>query len=98
VGRWENDTLIVETTGSNDRVWLDGVGHPRSEAMRMTERYRLGDVGHLGVEIAFDDYRMYNKPFTVRLPIRFRRTRTSWNMSATKTRRIARTWLIPRLE
>jgi hypothetical protein len=67
VGRWENDTLIVETIGLNDKVWLDGVGHPRSEAMRMTERYRRRDVGHLDVDITFDDPKMYNKPFTVKI-------------------------------
>jgi hypothetical protein len=65
VGRWEGDTLVVETTGLNDRVWLDISGHPRSEAMHMTERYRRRDVGHLDVAITFDDPKIYNKPFTV---------------------------------
>jgi hypothetical protein len=67
VGRWEGDALVVETVGLNDRVWLDLSGHPRSEAMRMTERYRRPDVGHLEQDITFDDPKMYNKPFTVKL-------------------------------
>jgi hypothetical protein len=67
VGRWDRDTLVVETNGLNDRVWLDLAGHPRSEAMRITERYRRRDVGHLDVEITFDDTKMYNKPFTVKV-------------------------------
>ena len=67
VGRWEGDTLVVETVGLNDRVQLDISGHPRSEAMRMTERYRRRDVGHLDVEFTFDDPKYYNKPFTVKV-------------------------------
>ena len=67
VGRWDRDTLVVETNGLNDRAWLDLAGHPRSEAMRITERYRRRDVGHLDVEITLDDPKMYNKPFTVKL-------------------------------
>ena len=66
-GRWEGDTLVVETTGLNDRVPLDLFGHPRSEAMHLTERYRRRDIGHLDVEYTFDDPKMYSKPFTVRL-------------------------------
>ena len=66
-GHWEGDTLVVETNGLNDRVPLDGFGHPRSEAMTMTERYRRLDVGHLEHKITFDDPKMYNKPFTVTL-------------------------------
>jgi hypothetical protein len=65
-GRWDGDTLIVETVGVNDKVWLDTRGHPRSEAMRTTERYTRRDVGHLDVAITFDDPQTYNKPFTVR--------------------------------
>jgi hypothetical protein len=67
VGRWDGDTLVVETIGLNNRVWLDVSGHPRSEAMHMTERYRRRDVGHLDVSITFDDSKMYNKPFTVNI-------------------------------
>ena len=67
VGRWDGETLVVQTVGLNDRVWLDVGGHPRSEAMRMTERYRRRDVGHLDVEFTFDDPKYYNKPFTVKV-------------------------------
>jgi hypothetical protein len=67
VGRWNGDTLIVDTVGLNDRVWLDVSGHPRSEAMHMTERYRRRDVGHLDIEFTFDDPTMYNKPFSVKI-------------------------------
>jgi hypothetical protein len=67
IGRWDDNTLVVETIGFNDRSWLDFRGHPRSEAMHITERYRRRDVGHLDVEITFDDPESYNRPFTVRV-------------------------------
>ena len=64
--RWEGDTLVVETAGFNDRTWLDFVGHPHSEALHLTERYRRRDFGHLDVEMTFDDPAMYTKPFTIK--------------------------------
>ena len=66
-GRWEGDTLVVQTAGFNDKAPIDIMGHPRSEAMRITERYRRRDVGHLDVEITFDDPMVYTKPFAVKV-------------------------------
>jgi hypothetical protein len=63
VGRWEGETLVVETTGFNERAWLDGFGHPRSEAMHVTERYRRRDFGHMDLEMTFDDPKYYTRPF-----------------------------------
>jgi hypothetical protein len=62
-GHWEGDTLVVETTGFNERAWLDLIGHPRSEAMRVTERYRRRDFGHMDLEMSFDDSKYYTRPF-----------------------------------
>jgi hypothetical protein len=62
-GRWEGDTLIVETTGFQERAWLDGFGHPRSEGMRITERFHRRDFGHMDVEVSFDDSKYYTRPF-----------------------------------
>ena len=67
VGRWEDDTLVVETIGFNDRAWLDSRGHPRSEAMHITEKYRRRDVGHLDVEITMDDPKSYNRSITFKV-------------------------------
>ena len=67
VGRWEEDTLVVDTIGLNDKGWLDFIGHPQSEAMHITERYRRRDFGHMEVEITMDDPKMYTKPFTVKV-------------------------------
>jgi len=68
IGRWEGDVFVVETAGFNDKNALDGRGHPRSEALRVTERFRRRDFGHLDVEMTFDDPKMYTKPFTVKVP------------------------------
>ena len=65
VGHWEDDTLVVETSGLNNRAWLDGFGHPRSESMRITERYHRRDVGHMDIEMTFDDPVYYTRPFTI---------------------------------
>jgi hypothetical protein len=68
VGHWERDVFVVETAGFNDKTALDAMGHPHSEALRVTERFRRRDFGHMDVEMTFDDPRMYTKPFTVRVP------------------------------
>jgi hypothetical protein len=68
VGRWDHDTFVVETAGFNDKTPLDGVGHPHSEALRVTERFHRRDFGHLDLEITFEDPEMYTKPFTVQIP------------------------------
>jgi len=67
VGRWEGDTLVVESFGFNDRSWLDHDGHPHSEALRMTERYRRRDFGHMEIEITLNDPQVYTRPWTVAL-------------------------------
>jgi hypothetical protein len=68
VARWDGDVLTVKTTGFNDRTWLDGIGHPHTEALRVTERLRRRDVGHLDVQITIDDPKAYEKPWTVTIP------------------------------
>jgi hypothetical protein len=67
VGKWERDTLVVETTGFNDKTSLDTGWHPHSEALRIMERYHRRDFGHIDVEMTFDDPQMYTKPFTIRV-------------------------------
>jgi hypothetical protein len=68
VGRWQGDAFIVETAGFNDKTPLDALGHPHSDQLRVTERFRRRDFGHLDVELTFDDPKMYSRPFTVRIP------------------------------
>jgi hypothetical protein len=65
VGRWDGDTLVVETTGYNDKTWLDFSGHPHTDALHVTERFHRRDAGHMDVQITFDDPKAYTKPWTV---------------------------------
>jgi hypothetical protein len=68
VGHWERDVFVVETAGFNDKTTFDAMGHLHSEALRITERFRRRDFGHLDVEMTFDDPKMYTKPFTITVP------------------------------
>jgi hypothetical protein len=63
-GRWDRDTLIVDTVGLNDRSWLDRMGHPHSDALHVIERFRRRDTGHLEIEVTIDDPKAYTKPIT----------------------------------
>jgi len=65
VGHWDGDTLVVESSGFNDRTWLDHDGHPHTEGLRVTERYRRRDFGNLELEVTFADPAVYAKPWTV---------------------------------
>jgi len=83
VGRWEGDTLVVESNNFRgvdpDAVkngepssfhgvgWLDHRGSPYTESMKLTERFRRVNYGHLDIEFTVDDPRAYTKPFTVRI-------------------------------
>jgi hypothetical protein len=69
VGRWERDTLVVESTGFTERVWLDYDGHPHTERLRMVERFRRPDFGHLALDITFDDPGAYARPWTISAPL-----------------------------
>ena len=63
VARWQGDTLVVDTVGIHTRAWLDGFGHPRGEGMRITERYRRRDFGHMDLEVTIDDSKYYTRTF-----------------------------------
>jgi hypothetical protein len=65
VGHWEGDTLVVESNGYKDRSWLDGDGHPHTEALRITERYHRPDFGHIDLQVTVDDPGTFTKPFSV---------------------------------
>lgn len=71
VGRWEGDTLIVESYGFHAGTWLDRDGHPHTEGLRLTERYRRPDFGHLEVEVTLSDPEAYTMPWTVTVGAEF---------------------------
>lgn len=71
VGHWEGDTLVVESAGFNDRSWLDRAGHPHSEHLRVTEKFRRVDFGHMQFQITFDDPETLIKPLTFSLRVNY---------------------------
>src|SRR5215472_3789644 len=63
VGKWEGDTLVVETIGMHGETWIDNAGHPHSDDLHITERFRRPDFGHLEIQMTFDDPKTYTKPW-----------------------------------
>jgi hypothetical protein len=66
-GRWEGDTLVVETTNFRDGGWLDINGSPLTDGAKMTERFRRPDYGTLQIDVTVDDPKAYTSPWTVSL-------------------------------
>jgi hypothetical protein len=66
-GHWEGDTLVVQTIGFRDGMWLDRSGSPMTDAAKLTERFRRVNYGNLEIEITLDDPKAYTAPWTVRL-------------------------------
>ena len=71
IGHWENDTLVVESAGFNDLSWLDEAGHPHSEELRIEERFRRVDFGHMQFQITFDDPKVLVKPLTLSIGVTY---------------------------
>jgi hypothetical protein len=69
VGRWEGDTLVVETIGFKDDLWLDALGRPLTDQARTIERIRRVNYGNLEVELTVDDPKAYTKPWTVQFKL-----------------------------
>ena len=65
IGRWDGDTLVAETIGLIDETWLDDGGHPHTDALKVTERFRRRNAGAMDVEVTIDDPKAYTKPWTV---------------------------------
>ena len=65
IGRWEGDSLVVQSLGFRDDQWLDAAGSLLTNAGRVTETFRRPDFGHLHIEIAVDDPKAYTRPWTV---------------------------------
>jgi hypothetical protein len=63
VGRWEGDTLVVDSVGFNDKTWTSRYGISHTESLRTTERYRRTDFGHMQVEVTYTDPGAYAKPW-----------------------------------
>ena len=71
VGRWEGDAFVVETIGFNDRSFVGRPGYPYTEALRVTERYRRRDFGHIDVQMTIDDPKTFTRPWTMTTELLF---------------------------
>jgi hypothetical protein len=66
VGKWEGEAFVIDSAGFNDRGWLDTMGHPQSEELRIRERFHRRDFGQMELELTVDDPKMYTRAFTVK--------------------------------
>jgi hypothetical protein len=64
-GKWERDTLVVQTNGFRDDLWADLNGNPLTESAKITERFRRPNYGSLEIEVTVDDPKAYTAPWTV---------------------------------
>jgi hypothetical protein len=67
VAKWAGDSLVVDTTGFNDRGRLDARAHTHSKELRLTERFHRMDFGHMEVQLTINDPETYTQPFTIKL-------------------------------
>jgi hypothetical protein len=67
VGRWEGDTLVVDTARLNSRTWLDAAGHKHSEQLRITERFHCVNFGRTELQITLDDPETFTQPVSFEL-------------------------------
>jgi hypothetical protein len=70
IGKWDGDTLVVDSKGFNGKTWLDQAGKPTTEALHVTERYRRKNFGTLEIQITIDDPKAYTKPWSVTEEVR----------------------------
>ena len=66
VGRYEGDTLVIDTVGFNDKAWFDGRGTPHTEQLHTVERWTRVDMGHLNTDVLIDDPGAFSRPFTIK--------------------------------
>ena len=89
VGRWDGDTLVVESNGFNDKTWLHPEGLAHTEKLRITERYRRLDFGHMQVDVTYDDPGTFDAPLQSSSISNTRRTTRCSSSSATRPPREA---------
>ena len=67
IGKWDGDTLVVDTVGFNDKTWLDRDGHPHSDQLHVIERFHRVDRDNMTIDITMDDPKALAKPWTAQL-------------------------------
>jgi hypothetical protein len=66
IGKWDGDTLVVDTVGFNDKFWFDFAGHPHTEQLHVIERFRRRDLGNLDMDITIEDSAAYTEPWKLK--------------------------------
>jgi hypothetical protein len=66
-GKWDGDTLVVQSIGFRDDMWLDRGGSPMTSAAKITEKFHRVNYGRLELEVTVDDPKAYTKPWTIKL-------------------------------
>ena len=82
IGKWDGDTLVVDTVGITDRGWLDGAGHIHTDALHIVERFRRVDHDTLEIDMTLDDPKAYTKPWTEKV---VRKLRPDWEITPSIT-------------
>ena len=101
VGRWEGDTLVVDSVGFNDKTWTSRYGITHTESLRTTERYRRTDFGHMQIEVTYTDPESYLKPWGFKADMELaadtemleqvcERSSEHWSSSSSQTVTVAR--------
>ena len=67
IGKWDGDTLVVESIGFKDGLWLDISGAPLTDAAKVTERFRRPSFGRLEIDVTVDDPKAYTKPWSIHI-------------------------------
>jgi len=68
-GEWQGNTLVITTTGQNDKTWLDRAGNFHSNQLKVTERFTLIDSTHIRYEATLDDPKTFSRPWTIEMPL-----------------------------
>ena len=69
-GRWEGESLVVDTKGFNDLSWFDRSGNHHSDQLKVTERYQLAPGGnHINYSATIEDPKTFSRPWTIRMPL-----------------------------
>ena len=63
IGRWDGDTMVVDSIGFNDKFWFDMAGHPHTTKLHVIERFRRRDYGNMDVQVTIEDPDTYAKPW-----------------------------------
>ena len=69
IGKWDGDTLVVDTVGLDDRTWLDTAGHEHSDQLHLVERFQKVDNNNIKWTVTYEDPKFFTEPWSITLPI-----------------------------